>query len=77
MIITEESNCKKPSPNAFKYIAKELGCNLSEIVVIGNEYQKDLVPLILQGGSGIKVDSEEELNEAINLITPIINYKAS
>ena len=77
LIITEERNMKKPSPKAFQFIAESFQCSPMEIVMIGNEYVKDLLPLILMGGSGIKVESEQELAQAISKIMPVNKRKAS
>jgi FMN phosphatase YigB (HAD superfamily) len=60
LCITEEFNMKKPTPKAFEFIAREFNCSTSEILMVGNDYLMDLLPLILIGGNGIQVDSENE-----------------
>ena len=72
LCITEEFNMKKPSPKAFRYIAKEFNCEEAEILMVGNDYLMDLLPLILMGGNGIQVDSENELTMVTELI--LTNY---
>ncbi|MFT4661503.1 MAG: FMN phosphatase YigB (HAD superfamily) [Patiriisocius sp.] len=66
--ITEEFNMKKPSSKAFSHIAKKFNCSAAEILMVGNDYLMDLLPLILIGGNGIQVDSENELTTVTELI---------
>jgi hypothetical protein len=45
--------------------------------MVGNDYLMDLLPLILIGGNGIQVDSENELFETMNYILSGNKLKAS
>jgi HAD superfamily hydrolase (TIGR01549 family) len=68
LIISEEFNLKKPSPNVFKYVADTFDCSFREILMIGNDYNKDLLPLKILGGNTIQIDGEHELPEFFEFI---------
>ena len=61
LIISEEFNLKKPSPKVFKFISEKFGCSYSDMLMIGNDYYKDLMPLKILGGSIIQIEGEQEL----------------
>lgn len=71
LVISEEFNMKKPTPRAFKYIADTFGCSFSDMLMIGNDYNKDLLPLKILGGNVIQIDGEHELPEFFELINNI------
>tara|TARA_B110000285_G_C15042577_1_gene572574 strand:+ start:644 stop:1246 length:603 start_codon:yes stop_codon:yes gene_type:complete len=68
LIISEEFNMKKPTPKVFNYITKKLNCSYSEILMVGNDYNKDLMPLKFLGGSIIQLDNTEELPKVFEII---------
>jgi|TARA_B110000285_G_scaffold130161_1_gene146273 HAD superfamily hydrolase (TIGR01549 family) len=68
LIISEEFNLKKPTPQAFKYVADRFGCSYSDMLMIGNDYNKDLLPLKILGGNIIQIDGEHELPELFELL---------
>lgn len=62
LIISEEYNMKKPSPKAFKFIADKFSCLPDDLLMVGNDYVKDLLPLKILGGNVLQIDGDDELN---------------
>ncbi|MFT5777564.1 MAG: FMN phosphatase YigB (HAD superfamily) [Crocinitomicaceae bacterium] len=77
LCITEEYDMKKPSPMAFEHIANVFHCEAAEILMVGNDYVVDLLPLLLMGGNGIQVDSESELFHLTDILISDNVLKAS
>lgn len=49
LFTSKELGYKKPDPNFFIEIASRLGVNPSECIMIGNDYEKDIVPSKMVG----------------------------
>jgi len=71
MIISEEFNMKKPTPKAFKYIANSFDCSNSDLLMVGNDYYKDLLPLIMLGGNAIQLEGTHELTDLFKFISSV------
>lgn len=68
LCITEEYNFKKPAPKAFTFIAEYFKNNVSEILMVGNDYQMDLFPSLFVGASALELSSEHEFFEVMNVL---------
>ena len=68
LIVSKESGFKKPSPQAYKYIAKKFDVSLDQLLMIANDYAQDLKPLQDIGGNTIWIKSEQHLNKAQRII---------
>lgn len=71
LIISEEYNMKKPSPKAFKFIADKFSCLPDDLLMVGNDYYKDLLPLKIIGGNIIQIESEQDLPKIFEIITKL------
>lgn len=71
LIISEEYKMNKPSPKAFRFIASHFQCAPSDLLMVGNDYAKDLLPLIILGGNAIQLDGEHELTDFIKFISSV------
>lgn len=49
LFTSKELGTMKPDPNFFKEIAARLGVDPSECIMIGNDYEKDIVPSKIVG----------------------------
>lgn len=49
LFTSKELGYKKPDPNFYKEITARLGVNPSECIMIGNDYEKDIVPSKMVG----------------------------
>jgi FMN phosphatase YigB (HAD superfamily) len=71
LIISKEMNFNKPSYKAYQFIAKEFGVNINQLLMIANDWEKDLRPLQEIGGNTIFIESEKYLNDAKKIIINI------
>ncbi len=54
-----ELGAKKPSKDFFEHLAQELGSPCEEVIYIGNDYDRDIVPAKLAGMTTIYVSGTE------------------
>ena len=64
LIVSRELGLKKPSTKAYRHIAKTLGEPLDHLLMIANDYKKDLKPLQNIGGNTIWIQSEQHIGKA-------------
>ena len=51
----------KPSSNVFEFIAERMDVKLYELLMVANNWSKDLEPLASKGGNTIWIKSEKYL----------------
>ncbi|MCG8478700.1 MAG: HAD family hydrolase [Spirochaetales bacterium] len=51
----------KPDWGPFEAALRAVECSVSEVIMVGDRYEVDLEPIIDRGGSGILVESREDL----------------
>lgn len=72
LIISKELGYTKPNSKAFEFIAKKMNVKLTELLMVANEWEKDLAPLANKGGNVIWIKSEKYLS-AIMKVAKNIN----
>lgn len=75
LVISAEYNMKKPSPKAYEFIMKEFELQAEEIVIIGNDFDMDILPLLLMNGNGILIKSKKELPMAVEKILTLMKHE--
>lgn len=75
LTITAEYNMKKPSPKAFEFVMEEYDFKAEELLIIGNDFSMDIVPLLLMNGNGILISSRKELPSAVEKILTIRKHE--
>jgi len=68
LTLTGEYNLRKPTPRAFQFIANELECEIDELLMVGNDLNKDLLPLRYLGGNTLLLKDQKELPEFFDFI---------
>jgi HAD superfamily hydrolase (TIGR01549 family) len=68
LIVSKELGFKKPSTQAYSYIAKKFDVSMDQVLMVANDYGKDLKPLKDIGGNTIWIKSEKQLNKAQRII---------
>lgn len=68
LIVSKEMGFKKPSTQAYHYIAKELNVAINQLLMVANDYGQDLKPLQDIGGNTIWIKSEQQLSKAQKII---------
>ena len=68
LIISREFGFKKPSTQAYKYIAKKLNISINQMLMIANDVTQDLKPLQDIGGNTIWIKTEKQLNKSQKII---------
>ncbi len=71
LIITGEDGLKKPNPEAFLCIARMLQCSPEDILMVGNDVNKDLLPLTFLGGNTIQVNGHQEMDRFFEFIAEL------
>lgn len=68
LIISEEYNLKKPNPKVFLFVSEQFNCELDQILMLGNDYSKDLLPLLILGGNAILTNNYSEIFDYFDYI---------
>ena len=68
LFISKEHNFKKPTPKAFEFIAKEFECEADQLLMVGNDEEKDLLPLRMIGGNTVQINNHKSLPSFFSLI---------
>lgn len=66
LIISAENNFKKPSLAATNYISNKFHINPNQILIVANDWEKDILPVKVLGGNIMWIQSEKHLNNALN-----------
>lgn len=74
LIVSRELGFKKPTTEAYRYIAETLDQSLDKILMIANDYAQDLKPLQDVGGNTIWIKSEQYLNKTQKIIEKYATY---
>ena len=69
---SSEMGISKPDPKFFEYVSRELRISPTNLVAVGNDLHKDIVPAKAVGMSTVLVspDREPALQETADLIVP-------
>jgi len=66
VIISAENNFKKPSPAATMFILNRFKIEPNEILIVANDWEKDILPVKSQGGNLMWIKSEKYLVESFD-----------
>lgn len=61
IIVSSENGFKKPSKNAYLWVAEQVNEPVENLLVVANDWNNDLEPIDTLGGNTIWIESEKQL----------------